>query len=75
MYEIDTEGVDTVTLPDDNGLIILAAAQTRDTDKTALQTALYDRVSGRKFDYKMSRKEKRRDRAQKRLFKKPHNKS
>ncbi len=75
MYEIDTEGVETVTLPDDNGLIILAAAQTRDTDKTALQTALYDRVSGRKFDYKMSRKEKRRDRAQKRLFKKPHNKS
>ncbi|MBR2418982.1 MAG: hypothetical protein IKB12_10150 [Clostridia bacterium] len=75
MYEIDTEGVETVTLPDDNGLIILSAAQTSDTESAVLETPLYDRVSGRKFNYKMSGKEKRRDRAQKRIFKKPHNKS
>ena len=75
MYEIDTAGVSKVTLPDDNGLIILAAAETRDTESAVLETPLYDRVSGRKYDYKMTRKEKRRDRTQKRIFKKPHNKS
>ena len=75
MYEIDTKDVETVTLPDDNGLIILSAAQTKNDESAVLETALYDRVSDRKFNYKMSGKEKRRDRAQKRMFKKPHNKS
>lgn len=75
MYEINTTSVNTITLPDDNGLIILAAAQTRDANTAKLMTPLYDRVSGRKFDYKMTSKEKRRDKTQKRIFKKPHNKS
>ena len=75
MYEIDTEGAETVKLPDDNGLIILAAAQTRSTESAVLKTALYDRVSGRKYDYKMSGKEKRAHKKQMKRFKKPHNKS
>ena len=75
MYEIDTKDVETVTLPDDNGLIILSAAQTKDTEYAVLETALYDRVSDRKFDYKMTGKEKRKHRAQMRKNKKPHNKS
>ncbi len=75
MYEIDIDGADSVTFPDDNGLIVLAAAQTRDATDTKLFTPLYDRISGRKFDFKMSGKEKRFINKQKRKFKKPHNKS
>ena len=75
MYEINIDGADSVVLPDDNGLIIIAASQTQDADATVLQTALYDRIKERKFDYKMSAKEKRAYRKHKRREKKTPNKS
>lgn len=75
MYELDIDGAQTVTFPDDNGLIVFAATQTRDSSKIKLATALYDRVSGRTFDYKMSGSEKRRYKKLKRRFKKTPNKS
>ncbi len=75
MYEINTNGINTITLPDDNGLLILAASETRDSNAVKLMTPLYDRVEGRKFNFTMTAKEKRRDKAQKKRFKKPHNKS
>ncbi len=75
MYEIDIDGADSITFPDDNGLIVLAAAQTFDAEDTKLVTPLYDRIAGRKFDYKMTGKEKRFIKKQKRKFKKPLNKS
>lgn len=54
MYELNVGDADTVTLPEDKDLIILAATQSRDGSFIKLQTELYDRAEGRPFDYKMS---------------------
>ncbi|MGN1417732.1 MAG: glycoside hydrolase family 38 C-terminal domain-containing protein [Acutalibacteraceae bacterium] len=75
MYEINTEGVDEITLPDDSGLLILAASQVTDNRDVKLLTDLYDRIEKRPFDYKMSRKEKRRCKRHKRISKRPANKT
>lgn len=75
MYEIPVGETGVITLPEDSGLIILAATQTQDETTTALQTALYDRVEGRQFTYKMSAKEKRHHKKMKRKWKKTPNKS
>ncbi len=75
MYEIDLEDAKTVTLPKESGLIILAASVVTSGADTKLSTPLYDRISDRKFTFKMSAKEKRMDRKLKKRFKKPHNKS
>lgn len=75
MYELNISGVDSVTLPDDKGLIILAATQSKDSSYIRLETALYDRIKERKFDYKMSAKEKRAYKRHKILEKKTPNKS
>ncbi len=75
MYEINVSGSNTVTLPDDNGLIILAASQSDDKSYIRLNSALYDRIKERKFTYKMSAKEKRAYRRHKILEKKTPNKS
>lgn len=60
MYEINTENFSEIKLPDDSGLLILAATETFDTRLVRLNSALYDRVDNRTFDYKMSFKERRR---------------
>lgn len=75
MYEVPVGETGVITLPEDNGLIILAATQTRESTTTTLETALYDRVTGRVFDYKMSAKEKRSYKRLKRKFMKTPNKS
>lgn len=75
MYEINTDGADTLTLPDDNGLIILAASQSDDGSFVKLATPLYDRIKERTFDYKMSFKERQAYRKHKILEKKTPNKS
>ena len=75
MYEIPVGETGVITLPEDSGLMILAATQTQDETTTALQTALYDRVEGRQFTYKMSSKEKRHHKKMKRKWKKTPNKS
>lgn len=75
MYELPVGETGVITLPEDNGLIILAATQTKDDSTTKLETALYDRISERPFDYKMSSKEKRRYKKLKRKWKKTPNKS
>ncbi len=75
MYEIDLGDAKSITLPSDNGLIILAASVVKSGADTKLVTPLYDRISGRKFTFKMSNKEKRMDKKLKKRFKKPHNKS
>ncbi len=75
MYEVPVGETGEITLPNDNGLIILAATQTQEETTTNLQTALYDRVSDRTFDYKMSSKEKRHHNKMKKKWKKPLNKS
>lgn len=73
MYEINTEGISTVTLPDDNGLLILAATEIHDSREVRLNTTLYDRVEKREFDYKMSMSEKRKyNKNKKRSKKKPN---
>ena len=73
MYEVPVGETGVITLPNDNGLIILAATQTQESTTTELQTALYDRVSGREFNYKMSSKEKRHHRKMKKKWKKTPN--
>ena len=75
MYEIPVGETGVITLPEDSGLMILAATQTQDETTTALQTALYDRVEGRQFTYKMSSKEKRHHKKMKRKWKKTPNQS
>lgn len=75
MYELNIGGVNSVTLPDDKGLIILAASQSKDSTYIMLETALYDRIKERKFDYKMSGKEKRAYKRHKIIEKKTPNKS
>ncbi len=75
MYEINTKGAETVTLPDDNGLIILAAAQSNDGSFVKLATPLYDRIKTRKFDFEMTFWEKQNYRKHKILEKKTPNKS
>ena len=55
--------------------MIIAATQTQEDTTTSLYTALYDRVEGREFTYKMSAKEKRHHKKMKRKWKKTPNKS
>lgn len=75
MYEIDLGDATSIVLPKDSGLIILAAAVSKDGADSKLSTPLYDRISDRKFTFKMTAKEKRKDKKLKKRFKKPHNKS
>ena len=75
MYEFNTANADSITLPDDNGLIILAAAQSNDGSFVKLATPLYDRIKERNFDYKMSFKERQSYRKHKILEKKTPNKT
>ena len=75
MYEVPVGETGVITLPEDNGLMILAATQTQDDITTSLQSALYDRISDREFDYKMTAKEKRHHRKMKKKWKKTPNKS
>ena len=75
MYELDIDGVSSITLPDDNGLIILAAAQSNQDGFICLSTDLYDKISGRKFTYKMSGREARRHKKYIKKFRKTPNKS
>lgn len=75
MYEINTSGVDEITLPDDSGLMILAATEINENRDFKLVTDLYDSVEKRPFDYKMSHKEKRKYNFRKRISKKKPNQS
>ncbi len=75
MYEINTENFDEIKLPSDGGLLVLAATETFDTRLIRLNSALYDRVENRTFDYKMSHAEKRRHKKNLRRSKKTPNKS
>ena len=75
MYEINTAGVSRITLPDDNGLLILAATEVHDNREVRLNTELYDRVAKRPFDYKMSVSEKRKYKKNMRKSRKKTNES
>ena len=75
MYEVPVGETGVITLPEDNGLIILGATQTNESVTTTLESALYDRISERPFDFKMTAKEKRNYKRLKRKFKKTPNKS
>jgi alpha-mannosidase len=75
MYELPIGETGIITLPEDSGLMILAATQTQEDTTTTLETALYDRVTDREFTYKMSSKEKRYHKKMKKKWKKTPNKS
>lgn len=55
--ELATEG-DTITLPVDRDILILAITADGDENTCTLATELYDNIKGRYFDYKMSVREK-----------------
>lgn len=55
--ELETEG-DTITLPVDRDILILAITADIDDNTCTLATELYDNIKGRFFDYKMSVREK-----------------
>lgn len=59
MYEVDIQGVSEITLPDDRGLLILAATEVDDSRDVLMLSELYDRAKKRPFDYKMTHKEKK----------------
>ncbi len=73
LYEINTENFDEITLPSDSGLLILAATETFDDRLIRLNSALYDRVEKRDFNYKMSHREKRKYKHNMRISKRPTN--
>lgn len=75
MYEINTDGINEITLPEDNGLLILAATEVYENNTVRLNSQLYDRISKRPFDFKMSRKERNTVKKLKKKSKRPLNKS
>ncbi|MCM1392351.1 MAG: hypothetical protein NC185_06225, partial [Ruminococcus sp.] len=75
MYEINTEDVDEITLPNDSGLLILAATEVFDTRDVRLATQTYDRVNKRPFDFTMTGAEKKEYKKLKKKWKKERNKT
>ena len=75
MYEINTDGVSEIELPDDDGLLILSATVSYERRDVKLISELYDRLEKRPFDYKMSFKEKSNYKKMKRKWRKTPNKS
>ena len=60
MYELNIRDAKEVTLPEDNGLIILAATVLTDARDAALATPLLRPMEKRPFTFKMTPKQKRR---------------
>ena len=75
MYELNIRDAKEVTLPEDNGLIILAATVLTDARDAALATPLLRPMEKRPFTFKMSPKEKRRHAKMMRKFRKTPNQS
>lgn len=57
IVEIETEG-DTITLPVDRDILILAITADGDENTCTLATELYDSIKGRYYDYQMNLREK-----------------
>ncbi len=57
MYEINTENVDEITLPEDSGLLIIAATSIFENRQVRLCTELIDKVEKRPYDYSMTKSE------------------
>lgn len=49
---------DTLALPMDRNIIVLAATADSESNTCALSCELYDKIKGRRFDYKMNAREK-----------------
>ncbi len=75
MYELNIRDAKQVTLPEDNGLILLAATVLTDARDAALATPLLRPMEKRPFTFKMSQKEKRRHTKLMRKFRKTPNQS
>ncbi len=75
LYALDIRGASTVTLPDDNGLMLLAATIVTDERDAALNRPLLPPMEKRPFDFTMSPKEKRRHNKQMKKTRKPLNQS
>ena len=75
LYELDIRGASFVTLPEDNGLMLLCATQVTDERDAALATPLLRPMEKRPFDFKLSPKEKRRHNKQMNKTRKPLNQS
>lgn len=75
MYEINIDEINEIKLPNDPGLLILAATEVFENRDVKMITDLYDSLEKRPFDYKMSMSEKRTYKHMKRRWKKTPNKS
>ena len=58
LYELNTEGAFEVTLPDDSGLVLLAATQSFEKRTAALATRISEQVERRAFDFTMTNRER-----------------
>lgn len=58
-YELNITGASTVTLPQGNNIIMLAATATDDTSDAVLVTDLYDKIEKRPFTYTLKGRDKR----------------
>ncbi len=74
-YTLDIRGASSVTLPEDNGLMLLAATVVTDEREAALAKPLLPAMEKRPFDFKMTPKEKRRHNKQMKKTRKPLNQS
>ena len=75
MYELNIRDAKQVTLPDDNGLMILAATQVTDAREAALASPLLPPMEKRPFTFKMTAKQKRRHNKMMKKYRKPLNQS
>ena len=75
LYSLSTEDAKEVTFPEDNGLVVLAAAESLDSCDVILSTPLYDRVEKRTFDFEMSGKEKKQHKKMMKKYRKTPNQS
>ena len=58
-YELDAKGVNELTLPEDENIIVLAATGVKGDIASSLAYPMYDRVSGRRLVNRFSEKQRR----------------
>ena len=57
VVDLDTNGASSITLPDDDDIVVIAISEITDSPDAKLVTQMYDKVQKRPFTYKKTLKE------------------
>lgn len=57
-YELNVKGASSICLPNDKNIVLLAATAIQSGNEAVLGLPMYDRISGRKFENKLSARDK-----------------